>query len=125
MGCSAFWQQISSLDKALRDLRIHGLGIGSGPYEQLWKIRGQVFARIGYKIPREVQLILRLVALSPGEIQLYFDVENGWMTHARHGPGVPWVSRSITASTAITLLQDGLTHSLEDELMAPDPYVGE
>lgn len=125
MACGAFWQQIGELDRVLRSLRIHGLGEGTAAYQEIWKIRGRVFGKLGLKLPREVNLILRLLALSPGTILLWHDVESGWMTEARARPGAPPVYRRATDEVAVALLKGELTHELELQLMTPDDYVGE
>lgn len=125
MGCGVKWEQIGQLDKALRKLRIAGLGPGSDVYEQLWRVRGRVFGQIGYKFPREVIQLLRFVGLSPGKIILFFDIEAGYMTVATAAPNAAPVSKYISDDLAITLLKHGLTHEIEEDLMAPDPYIGE
>jgi len=125
MACGVFWQQVGELDRALRSLRIHGLGPGTHAFDDLWKIRGRIFGQIGFKFPREVNLILRLARLSPGSILLWHDVESGWMTEARVSPGAPAVYRSVTDDVAAALRKGELTHELEARLMEPDYYYGE
>lgn len=125
MGCGVFWKQIGELDKTLRGLKVHGLGPGTHAFDEIWRIRGRVFGKMGRKLPREVNLILRLAGLSPGSILLWHDVECGWMTEARAGPGLPAVYRRATDDVAAALLKGELTHELELELMAPDDYIGE
>lgn len=125
MACGPFWEAIGQLDKSLRSLRTHGIGPGFRAYEELFRIRGRIFGQIGFKFPREVNLILRLAGLSPGSILLWHDVESGWMTEARVRPGAPAVYRSVTDDVAAALLKGELTHELELELMTPDDYYGE
>ena len=125
MGCGVFWHQVGELDRALGALRIGGISELSAPYRQLSSLRGKLMKQVGFKFPREVQLVMRLVGLSPGTIKLWHDVESGWMAEARTGPGAPPVYRSVTDAVAITILKGELTHELEAELMTPDPYIGE
>ena len=125
MGCGVKWQQIGELDKALGKLRRAGMGPGDPAYDALWGVRGRVFGQVGYKFPRSVISLLRLIGLSPGEVRLFFDIEAGWLTQARHGPGQPWAYHYVPDDVAITLLTGGLTHELEDRLMEPDTYLGE
>jgi len=125
MGCGVKWQQVQELDRALGSLRRAGLGPGDYAYNELWKIRGRVFGQIGYKFPRAVTLLLNLVALSPGSIKLFHDVEAGWLVEARAKPGAQVVRRYVSDDIATTLLTGKLTHELEEFLMAPDPYIGE
>lgn len=125
MGCGVKWQQIGELDRALRSLQRAGLGPGSDVYNYLYKVRGRVFGQIGYKYPREVSLILKLIGLSPGEIRLFHDIESGWLVEARAEPGAAPVRKYVSDDIATTLLKGGLTHELEDYLLTPDNYIGE
>lgn len=125
MACGVKWQQIEELDRALRSLTRAGLGPGSDVYNALYKIRGRVFGQIGYKFPREVSLLLKLVGLSPGEIRLFHDIEAGWLVETRAAPGAPPVRKYVSDDIATTLLKGGLTHKLEQELLEPDTYYGE
>ena len=125
MGCGVFWQQVGEIDRALRSLRVQGIGPGFGPYQELWKLRGRLMGQIGFKVPRQIQLLLRIAGLSPGSIDLWYDVESGWYTDARVSAGAPAVRRRVSDDVAVALLRGELTHELELELMAPDYYVGE
>ena len=125
MGCGVKWQQIGELDKALGRLSFRGMGVGNPAYDQLNKIRGRVFKQVGFKYPREVTLLLKLIGLSPGVVSVWFDIEAGWMSEARTKPGAPPVYKSIPADTGIDILQGKLTHELEASLMTPDDYYGE
>lgn len=125
MGCGVKWQQISELDRALGSLTRAGLGPGSDVYDALYKIRGRVFGQVGYKFPREVTLLLKLVGLSPGDIRLFHDIEAGWLVEARAAPNTTPIRKYISDDIATTLLKGGLTHELEEFLMAPDTYSGE
>jgi len=126
MGCGVYWQQIHTVDSALDKLRLH-LDIPgiSDAYQQIHSLRGQLMAKIGFKFPRTVMLIMRLVGLSPGTVTLWFDIESGWMSEARARPRVHPVYKSISAEVAMTLLRRELTKELEVDLMTPDPYIGE
>jgi len=118
-------QQIGELDKALGRLRTRGFGPGTGPFEELWRIRGRVFGQVGFKFPREITQILRIIGLSPGTLAIWFDIEAGWMVEARISAGAAPVYRSISADAAIDILQGKLTHEFEAELMEPIEYFGE
>ena len=125
MGCGVRWQQIQELDRALGALRRAGLGPGNDVYNALYGIRGRVFGQIGYKYPRTVTLLAKLLALSPGSVKLWHDIEAGWMTEARKEPAAPPVYKYVPDDVAITILKGQMTHELELELMTPDTYIGE
>jgi len=126
MGCGVFWQQVHTIDRSLDKLRLHVDIPGiSDAFQELYSLRGELMAKIGFKFPREVRLILRIVGLSPGTINLWFDIESGWMSEARARPRALPVYKSISVEVAMTLLRGELTKELEAELMAPDPYIGE
>ena len=97
----------------------------SPAYQQLYSLRGKLLKQVGFKYPRIVTSLLRLVALSPGRITLWHDVESGWMSEARVRPGAPPVYRAVSDEVAMALLKEELTHELEQVLMTPDPYIGE
>ena len=125
MGCGVYWQQIGELDRAMGVMRRAGISELSAPYQKLFEVKGKLFGQIGLKFPRSAIQLLRLVALSPGIIALWLDVEAGWMSEGRVKPGAPPVYHSITDEQAIALLTGGLTKELELKLLAPDPYLGE
>lgn len=125
MGCGVYWQQINELDRALGALQRAGLGPGFAPYNALVGLRGKVFGQLGIKYPRTITQLIRLLALSPGEISVWHDIESGWMVKAIESPGVPPVYRYVSDDVAITILSGGLTHELEAELFKPDDYIGE
>ena len=81
--------------------------------------------RVGFKYPRTISQIARLIGLSPGTITLWHDVESGWMSEAREKPGAPPVYKAVTDEVAMALLKGELTKELEQVLMAPDDYYGE
>ena len=125
MGCGVKWQQIGELDRALSALRRAGLGPGFDVYNQLYAIRGRVFGQVGFKYPRTVSLLARLLAMSPGSIKLWHDIEAGWMVEAREKTGAPPVYRRVSDDVAVAILKKELTPELEAELMKPDEYLGE
>jgi hypothetical protein len=125
MGCGVKWQQIGELDRALGVLRRAGLGPGAEIYNQLYSLRGRVFAQVGFKYPRTVSLLLKLIGLSPGTIKLWHDVESGWLAEARRTPSAPPVYKYVSDDIAAKILKKELTHELEEFLMTPDTYAGE
>lgn len=125
MGCGVYYSQIRELERALGTMRKFRIPEISPAYQQLYSLRGKLLKQVGFKYPRIVTSLLRLVALSPGRITLWHDVESGWMSEARVRPGAPPVYRAVSDEVAMALLKEELTHELEQVLMTPDPYIGE
>jgi len=119
-------------ERALREvaseiysLRQAGFPELPGPVASLTRIRGEIYAQLGFRIPSPISLILKLFGLSPGEIKLWYHAESGWMTGARARPGARQVYRSVSREVAYQILRGELTHELEETLMAPETYFGE
>jgi hypothetical protein len=125
MGCGVYWSQINELERALRTMRTFGISELSGPYQELFKLRGKLMAQLGIKFPRVTTPLLKLLALSPGTLTLWHDVESGWMTEARAAPGAPPVYKKASDEVAMAILKGEVTHELEQQLLTPDEYLGE
>lgn len=125
MGCGVYWQQVHEVDRAMGVLRLHGIPITNPAMTELSALRGKLLSQIGFKYPRVTSLLAKLIALSPGSVTLWHDVESGWMTEARRKPGSPPVYRSVNDEVAVTILKGEITHELEEILMTPDSYIGE
>ncbi len=125
MGCGVYWTQIKELDRALSTMRKFGIPELSDAYQQLGSIRHDLLGKMGVKIPRTVTQLIRLAGFSPGIIALWHDVESGWMSEARARPGAPPVYKKASDEVAMAILQRNITDELEEELMTPDPYIGE
>ena len=123
--CKELYSQLDHIDEALKQLRLGGVLPTNPAYQAVWKLRGELMGKLGFKTPRGIVGVLKLLALSPGSIQVWFDAEAGWVSEARAGPGAPPVYRYIDAATAVTIIKGGLTHELEAKLMEPDSYIGE
>lgn len=125
MGCGAQYEIINTIDKTLRSLRRLGIDETNPIIGQLTRARGAAFGSIGSKVPRSVLDVIRIAGLSPGSIRVFFDVETGWLSEARPGPGAPPVYHSIDSETAVRIIKRDIDHQLEDYLMTPDTYMGE
>jgi len=125
MGCGVYYQQLNEVERALSSMRRLGIPELAEPYKILYGVRGKLLGQIGFKFPRTTLQLIKLTGLSPGSITLWHDVEAGWMTEARTGPGAPPLYRSVPDEVAVKILKGELTHELEEELMKPDDYVGE
>ena len=125
MGCGVFWQQIQRLDKSLGSMRVSGILTTAGPYQELYALRGKLMAQIGFKFPREITQLMRLIGLSPGTITLWHDIESGFMSEARARPGAPPVYKRVSDEVAMAILKKEVTKELEAELLTPDEYLGE
>lgn len=125
MGCGIRQRQINQMDRALGTMTRAGIPSLADPFRKVFELRGQVFRQVGLKLPRTIIQLIRLVALSPGSITLWLDVEAGWMSEGREKPGAPPVYRWPTDEQAMMLLKGELTKELELELLKPDEYLGE
>lgn len=123
--CGIFYQQLKEIDRALGTMRRLGVSELSDAYGVLYKARGELLAKIGFKFPRSVLQLVKLAGLSPGSITLWEDIESGWLAEARAGPGAPPVYRRVDDETAAAILKGELTKELEERLMKPDDYIGE
>ena len=119
------WRQINEINKALGTMRRFGILESSPAYRALNKARGALFGKIGFRVPRPTNLLLKLLGLSPGEIKVWHDSEAGWMVEARKTPKAPPVYHYVDDEVAMSILIGKLDKKLEDWLMVPDPYVGE
>lgn len=119
MGCGVFWQQIGELNKAMGTMRRFGLE-GTPSFGQLSSIRGKLMAQIGFKFPRQVSLLMKLVGFSPGTITLWHDSEQGFMSEARTKPGAPPVYKAASDEVAMAILKREITPELEAILLTPD-----
>lgn len=126
MACGILYKQLREIERALNVLRprLNLPGI-SDAYNVLYKERGALLARIGFKFPRTILQLVKLIGLSPGTVTLWHDVEGGWMTEARAKDGAPPVYHYVKDDVAVTILSGELTHELEAILMKPDDYLGE
>lgn len=125
MGCGVYWQQIREVERAMGSLRRLGLDELSPVYKQLNALRGKVMAQIGFKYPRSISQLVKLVGLSPGTITLWHDIESGWMSEGRVKPGAPPVYHYINDEQAVAIINRDLAPELHDYLFTPDPYLGE
>lgn len=125
MGCGVYWSQINEIDRALATLRKYNISDISDAYKKLFDIRGKLMAQVGIKFPRVSIPMIKLLALSPGTITLWEDIESGWMSEARAKPGAPPVYKKVSDEVAMAILKQEVTHELEQELLTPDEYLGE
>lgn len=119
MGCGVYWQQVREIERALGTMRHFGISELSEPYQKLFQIRGQLLKQVGFKFPRRVSSLLKLLGLSPGIITIWHDLESGWMSEARERPGAPPVYRSVSDEVAMAILKGELTHEAFEELKIP------
>ncbi len=119
------WAEFNRLDRQLGLMRRWGVSESDLGFQALFRARGAAFAKVGLMRPRISTLILKLLALSPGEIKLFADAELGWLTEARSKPGATPVYKYVSDEVAETIVKGKLTHELEEFLMTPDDYIGE
>ncbi len=119
MGCGVYWQQIRELERALGSMSRFGIAIDSDAYRQLSSLRGKLMKQVGFKFPRTISALVKLVGLSPGTLTLWHDVESGWMTEARERPGAPPVYRAVGDDIAMAILKREVTHELKEQLLTP------
>lgn len=124
MTCGVLWKQIQEIERALGTVQRAGFGPGTDVYNVLWGQRGKLFGQLGFKAPRSIIDIIKIIGLSPGTITLFEDVEAGWLTMARKTPESPPVYHYVDDDIATAILKKELTKELEQLLMEPDPYIG-
>ena len=106
-------------------MRRFGIPDVSDAYQKLFSIRGKLMAQVGFKFPRTVTQLIKVLGLSPGSITVWHDIESGWMSEARSRPGAPPVYKRVSDEVAMAILKREVTKELEAELMKPDEYLGE
>jgi len=114
-------QSEDRITSALDLLRREGILPTAPSWLRLSNTLGQYQLQIGFRVPRPITLILKLLGLSPGELRLFQDAERGWMVEAIEQPGAQPVFKYVTDEVAATLIRGELTHELEAELMTPEP----
>lgn len=119
MACGVYWQQVKEIDRAMATLKRFGLD-QTPAFGQLFSIKGKLMAQVGFKFPRGITLLLKLVGFSPGEFRLWHDAEAGWMSEARARPGAPPVYKAASDEVAMAILKRELTPELEAQLLTPD-----
>ena len=120
MGCGVFWQQVNEIDSALRTMRKFGVPEGMPAFNVLGAQRSKLMAQVGFKFPRSILQLIRIVGLSPGVIALFLDVEAGFMSEARPTPSSPPVYKMVPGETAAKILKHDISPELEAFLMTPD-----
>ena len=126
MGCGIYWRQIKEVERALSVLQPHIYIPGvSDASKSLYSLKSTLLGSVGFKFPRSITQLLKLLGLSPGTITLFHDVEAGWLVSARKGPGAPPIYHYVKDDVALAILKGELTHELEVQLMTPDEYIGE
>lgn len=117
MGCGPYYQQVNTIDQALRTLRGVGLGPGDNAFNILRAERSKLLRQIGIKFPRSINQLVRLAGFSPGVIALWHDNENGFMVEARTDPGAPPVYHLVQGDIAMKVLSHDISPELEEFLM--------
>ena len=125
MGCGIYWNQIRELEKAMGTMRRFGILESNPAFRQLFAARGKLMAQVGFKFPRTIIQLVKLVGMSPGSITLWEDIESGWMAEGRVKPGAPPVYHYITDEQAVAIINRDVSPELHDYLMTEDPYLGE
>ena len=119
------WKEVHKLTDQLGMMRRWGVLESDPGLRMLLNARSAAMGKLGLKLPRITALIFKLIGFSPGEIKLWADAELGWMTEARERPGAPPVYKYVSDDVAEKIAKREITPELEQELMTPDPYIGE
>ena len=119
------YAEVNKLTSQLSMMRRWGVLESDPGYLRLLSARGAALGKLGLSVPRLSTMVLGLVGLSPGTIMLWADAEIGWITEALVKPGALPVFKHVTDEVAEKIVKGELTKELEEELMTPDPYVGE
>ncbi len=119
------YAEIARLEGELEQLKAWGVPETEGGFQRLGSAIDTAFGKVGRFLSRTTTLIRTITGLSPGEIKLWADAELGWMTEARARPGAAPVYKYISDEVAEKLVKGELTHELFEQLLVPDPYLGE
>ena len=125
MGCGIYWQQVRNIEKTMSGFRQLGYLEDAPVMRELWRQRGALLKRVGFKFPRTITQIAKVVALSPGEIRLWFDIEAGFMAEARVRPGAAPIYKAVSLEVADKIIKGELTPELHNKLFTPEDYYGE
>jgi len=125
MGCGVYYQQIRELERAMGTMRKFGIDELSPSYQQLFSARGKLMAQVGFKFPRTISQLVRLLGMSPGTISLWHDVETGWMSEARATPRGRPLYKKVSDELAMSILKNDLSPEQKEYLHTPDTYIGE
>lgn len=120
MGCGWYWKQVNTANDALDAMRLKGILPTDEAYKIIYKMRGEIMARVGIKFPRPVSLITALLGMSPGIIRVYLDSELGWQLEARATEKSPPVYHIIDADTAIKIIKHEYTHEELEHFYTPE-----
>jgi len=127
MGCMTKdqYNALSRLDRALRTLTNAGIGGENPVFSQIYRARGALMGNVGVRVPRSVSSLIKILGLSPGSVQLFFDADLGWVSDARETSGAAPVYHAIGDDMALKIIQGKITHEEFELLKVPDPYQGE
>ena len=119
------WADLDAVNRTLGLLRGRGIVKGMPGFQEVYILRGKIMGSLGLLAPKPTALVKTLVGLSPGQINLHYDPECGWLSEARAKPGASPVYHYVDDDTAVAIIKGELTPELEQQLMAPDDYIGE
>jgi len=91
-------------------MRRFGIQIDDPAYRKLMGARGSLLKQTGFKVPRTLTALLKILAASPGELTLWHDIESGWMVEVRERPGAPPVYNAVPDEVAMDILQGRRIH---------------
>ncbi|MBA7579191.1 hypothetical protein ES708_21060 [subsurface metagenome] len=117
--------EIARLERELEQLRGWGVPETESGFQRLLGGLGTAIGKVGRVLSRTTTLVRTITGLSPGEIRLWADAELGWMTEARARPGAPPVYKYVSDEVAEKIVKREITPELEEQLLTPDPYLGE
>ena len=117
--------QISEITKATRLMAADSYTIALPGYAELRAIKSDLISGIFEGTPRLRVLIRTIVGLSPGNVRVWHDTEQGWMAEGRKTPTSSPVYHQITEADAAQLIGAHPNPELSHRMMEPDSYVGE
>jgi len=147
MGCGVYWWKVHRVEEDLATLRRLTVEEYHPAYQALYRQRGELLAKVGWKSPRrtiamayeEVVSRLRTLGLvyasaSPrysreelkdAIIKVWWDDEMGFMTEARFKPKSPPIYRSISAEDAAAFIKGEEAGEQIATAFHEDEYYGE
>ena len=147
MGCAIYYRQLHNIENDLRLLDRAGVSEGNPVYDELYRQRGSLIARLGQKTPRVTifitheEVLGRLHALgleyaggSPGFtiqelenafVRIWYDIETGWSSEGRLKPSSPPVYRRIEFDEAVAFIKHEESPAMIAHALGEEEYFGE
>jgi len=100
-------------------MRKFGIEPSDPAFRKLMGLRGGLLKQVGFKVPRTITALVKILAASPGELTLWHDIESGWMIEVRPVPGARPVYTAVPDDVAMDILQGRRIHEIHEYYSRP------